>query len=586
MIERNLAQHVIRRLMGGLSLGSALMSGGMTAAVLLAPAAVYAQAGGSLTVSGAKVIGRTTSLSSLHIAEGAALSAPKGKMLTLTVDGVERNIEPGRYAGAVVLTVTDDIPVKYLDLDPHHFRAALYIDNGRIVPSKSVRSAISGGTVGDTSADNIVIRSTGENFNGIVVDGTSRYTLNAPRIELEGNGGNDFAGFGAGIVAKGKAEVTLNNAKLTSHGAIRPALFVGGDATLHVNDSDIEVRNGVLPSDYVFDFALGKMKRVPWQLGMSGNVRALVLVDSGTVHYKRSRIRSEGWGALSIDAARRVRMYVEDSSIENGDSGYGAFSIGDSIAWFSNTKFDVADIGLVMAANGSGTFTNGTVVNSRRFGVMMFTYPRAGTLRIEGKSVFNTASTGIQVKGCGATILIDDAQINTGNGILLQAMIDDNDHQPGRPKPGQPYTKAPADPTVHAQFRNASLKGDVVNSRTAQGDLDLRLENATLVGRVSSAVQSPAQGRLPSEAEFRLIGDVKNSFEATDGAFGTFVSLDPRSSWTVTGTSYLTRLNIAPDAKLRAPEGHRLDVTVNGQKVDVSQAGSYQGAIVISVTKG
>lgn len=555
-------------------LGSLLL-GGVTAA----------QAS-TLSVAGNKTISRTTRLSDLTIAEGAIVSAPKGKLLTLTVDGVERDLKPGRYAGDVVLTVTGDIPVKYLDLDPHHFRAALYINDGRIVPEKSVRSAILSGTVSDSSAENVVIKSLGENFNGIVVDGKSKYTINAPSIEMTGNGGNDFAGYGAAIMATGDADVTLNKGTVATHGAIRPAVFVNGNATLRVNDSNIDVKDGVLPKDYVFDFALGKMKRVPWQLGMSGNVRATVLVDSGTIYYKRSHIRAQGWGSLSTDASKRVRMYVEDSVIEAVESGYGAFSIGDSITWFSNSKFDVADIGLVMAANGSGTFTNGSVVNSRRFGVMMFTYPRAGTLRIEGKSIFNTQSTAIQIKGCGATIIVDDAQINTANGILIQGMVDDNNHQPGRPKPGQPVTKLPADPNIYASFRNTALKGDIINSRTEQGSLDLRLEKATLTGRVSSAVQSPAKGRLPSEAEFRLIGDVTNSFGPSNSKFGTFVTLDGESVWTVTETSYLDRLTLAPGAQMVAPAGAKLVVMMDGKPIDPARPGSYEGAITVTVTKG
>lgn len=563
-----------------------------TAALLLASAAfagalpASAQAGRELAVTAPRTIARTTTLASLRIAEGTTLQAPKGKLLTLTVDGVERDIAPGTYAGAVVLTVTDDIPITYLDLAPQHFRTALYVKDGRIVPAKSVRAAITGGTVTDTEATDIVLRSQGQDFNGILIDGKSRYTLNSPQIEMIGNGDNDFAGYGAAVMASGDADLTLNKARIATHGAIRPAIFVNGNATLHVNDSDIAVQNGVLPKDYVFDFALGKMKRVPWQLGLEGNVRATVIVDSGTVYYKRSHIRAQGWGSLSIDAPKKVRMFVEDSLIETVDAGYGAFSIGDSMTWFSNTKFEVADMALVMAANGSGTFAKGSVVNSRRFGVMMFTHPRAGTLRIEGKSVFNTKSTGVQVKGCGATIIIDDAQLNVGNGILVQAMVDDNDHQPGRPKPGQPDTKLPADPNVYASFRNATLKGDVVNSRTEQGDLALVLENASLTGRVSTAVQSPAAGRLPSEAEFRLIGEVANSFGAAKGPFGAFVTLDPRSVWTVTGTSYLNGLNLAPGARMVAADGYKLTVTADGKPVDVTHTGSYRGAIVVSVTKG
>ncbi len=44
-------------------------------------------------------------LSGLTIAEGAEVSAPAGKTLTMTVDGVETAIVPGAYTGKIVLTV-------------------------------------------------------------------------------------------------------------------------------------------------------------------------------------------------------------------------------------------------------------------------------------------------------------------------------------------------------------------------------------------------------------------------------------------------------------------------------------------------
>ena len=44
-------------------------------------------------------------LSGLTIAEGAQVTAPAGKALTMTVDGKETAILPGSYTGKIVLTV-------------------------------------------------------------------------------------------------------------------------------------------------------------------------------------------------------------------------------------------------------------------------------------------------------------------------------------------------------------------------------------------------------------------------------------------------------------------------------------------------
>jgi hypothetical protein len=48
----------------------------------------------------------TSYLTSLTVARGAAIKAPEGKTLTMTVDGVKKTIGAGTYKGKIVLTVT------------------------------------------------------------------------------------------------------------------------------------------------------------------------------------------------------------------------------------------------------------------------------------------------------------------------------------------------------------------------------------------------------------------------------------------------------------------------------------------------
>jgi hypothetical protein len=280
-------------------------------------------------------------LTSLTIAPGGMLSAPANKSLSLTVNGIGTEIQAGSYAGNVVLSVTEDIPVKYHDLDPHHYRAALYVNDGSVDASRSVTAAIARGTIGNSNADGIVITSNEPRFNGIVVTGNSKYVVESPVIHMTGNGGNDFAGFGAAIMSSGTADVTVNNARIVNRGAVRTAVFVGGHSVMHVNNSSIETYNGTLPTDYKFTIDVGRMMEVPWMLGLSGNLRATNLVDHGTVYYNNSHIRTQGWGALSTDDAAVVRMYVRNCLIETVESGYGAYSIGDSVDHFSQSLLNV-----------------------------------------------------------------------------------------------------------------------------------------------------------------------------------------------------------------------------------------------------
>jgi hypothetical protein len=547
------------------------------------------------------VVDKTTRLNGLTIAEGAALKAPTGHSLTLSVDGTEYPIKPGFYEGNVVLTVTDEINVKYRDLAPHHFRTALYIEDGKIVPSKSVQATIASGEVTGENAKDVSITSTGDRFNGILVTGNSKYRIENPAIEFTGNGGDDFAGFGAALMSSGHADVTVENAKITTRGAVRTAIFVGGNSTMHVNNSFIDTYNGVLPADYKFNISLGNMFEAPWVLGVMGNVRAMNVVDNGVIYYNNSHIRTHGWGALSSDDPKNVRIYATNTLIETIGSGYGTYAIGDGINTFSHCTFNVADVGAIIAGTGTAIFTDGTVVNSGRYGVTAHS-GSGGTLTIEKGSVFNTKSTAIEAKGRGIHIMVDDAKINAGNGVILQALINDDPYannpaaaaSVGVPIGGPPAAaaspasnekKKESSTNVEATFKNVALNGDFINSMTSLGDMNLRFEKATITGAISTATAIPSTGQTPTRGTYYLIGDVKNTLTATNDKFGVKVSLDGVSTWTVNKTSYLTGLTLAQGASLAAPQGSTLTMTVNGARTPI-KAGSYTGKVVLLVAPG
>ena len=224
---------------------------------------------------------------------------------------------------------------------------------------------------------------------------------------------------------------------------------------------------------------------VPWMLGLAGNVRASNLVDRGTMYINRSHIRAHGWGALSTDDNQKVRMFVKDSLIEVMDSGYGTYSIGDSHNHFSHSIIRAADIGAIMAAEGSLTLTDGTLVESGRYGVMMHSGSGGGTLTIAKGSELRARQTAIQVKGLGTTVIIDGAKVSAGNGIILQGMENDDPFlkamMSGNPPPGMgppppgmgpsgaPPGAKPQDPNIIGTFRNTVLAGDFWNGRTKQG---------------------------------------------------------------------------------------------------------------------
>lgn len=413
------------------------------------------------------VVEETTRLCELTIAEGATVTAPEGYSLTLTVNGVETGgvlidtygvdteIAPSTYRGHVVLTVTEENIVSYQPAGPEDtptvdfpFRQALYLDEDGAVAEKSVLAAVLGNRWHPNSIRKLLIRSDGENFNGIIVTGDSEYTLRQTKIHFTGNGGNDFAGYGAAISYTGNAHVVIDKARIITDGVIRGGVFVGEDSILEVNNSYIHTGSPPLP-----DVITGMMS-VPWPLGLTGTCRSTIVVGRGTAFYNNSHIVAEGWGALSTDAAQDVALYANNCLIETIDSGYGAYADGESYDEFSGCTFNVADMALILT-QGEARFTDGCVVNSDRFGVMQHSGRGADDpeiLTIEKGCVFNTEEAVMMIKSSAPIINVDDSQLNSQNGVILHVMVSDD---PGSGTNGG---------TVYANFSNMSLDGDIINS--------------------------------------------------------------------------------------------------------------------------
>lgn len=562
------------------------------------------------------VVSTTTHLSTLTISPGAEVKAAQGHSLTMTVDGVGTAVAPGTYKGDVVLTPTRQLSIAG-NGGTYDFRSAVLVSDDKRVADESVPAAVIGGQVTDRIASGIHIDSREENFNGVMVMGKSTYTLDGARIDLLGNGGNDFAGFGAAIATRDDAQLVVNHARIRTHGAVRTALWIGGKSTLWVNDSDIEVESGQLPADYQFSIMPGQMKEVPYGLGIEGNVRATNLMDEATVFYTNSHFRSNGWGVLSSDGSGPTRMFVKDCTVEATGSGYGAYANGDAHDFFSHTKLTVADAGIIIGGNGWATLTDGSEIHSAKTGVFMHQGTGGSLLTVERKSKIIAKDAAVQVKGRGGDVIVDDAVLEAGSGVLIQAMENDDpimkamgsvNGMPGGPggSPpgggppgggppgggppgggappggGGPPPSAIYSPDVHALIRNTSLKGDVLHALTASADMTVTLQHATLQGAISTSRTRPASGKEPDRQTFRTVGMVANDLQPSPTSHTLKVDLDGASRWVVARTSYINELVIADGGRVEAPEGSRLVMALDGVETPV-KAGVYAGHIVLRV---
>jgi hypothetical protein len=218
---------------------------------------------------------------------------------------------------------------------------------------------------------------------------------------------------------------------------------------------------------------------------------------------------------------------------------------------------------MILCRSGEGVFTNGTTVDSGRFGVMA--HGETAYLTIED-STFNTDDTVIQFKSTGGAISVDNSTLTPGNGIILQAMMNDD--------PNYDAATSVADLDVAFTDMAADLAGDIVNAM--YGAVNVTLENTDITGAITTATATSA-GTI-SQGTYYNIGDVSNEYEET--GYGMAVTLNGTAVWTVDTTSYLTYLKIGSGASVT---GSGLTMTVDGIATPIVPGSTYTGAIVLTV---
>lgn len=114
-------------------------------------------------------------------------------------------------------------------------------------------------------------------------------------------------------------------------------------------------------------------------------------------------------------------------------------------------------------------------------------------------------------------------------------------------------------------------------------NLGLTLANTHITGVISSATQQYRDGLTLIDESNRLEMANITQTPAPTVNNGVIVTLDGKSTWTVTGTSYITRLDLADGAKVQAPAGRTLTVTLDGQPLELGP-GSYSGALQLTVS--
>ena len=588
------------------------------------------------------LVKETISTHELTICPRAVLTAPEGKFLTLTVNGVGKQIQPGTYKGDVVLSVTDAYhmaPGGLMRMNQigRQMHSAIVIKDGKV--AQTVPAILQGGEVADGKTEGVYMASSEECFNGMIISGDGEYTVKGVKADFEGYGDNDFLGVGCAVTIVDDAKVTVEDCDFTMSGITRCAFHVGGHSDVLVKNTRME--NLSPESEWPGSFS--------WQVGFCGSNRLAQLTDLGNVVYDNCDLKTNGWGILSIDGSEdSIKMVVKNSRLELSGPrahGYGAFCIGENEIVFDNCDVDV--YGYPMLLMGMEGLGKASILNSRvkgrRFGAMVIDDDNS-VFTIKDSS-FKTGKSTLCIKASATTIDIDNTAMEPANGTIVQLMDPDEsgmnvvEHripvgEVDVALPDRDLSAASLKEDVVLNISNCDLKGNFYNSTTnirayqrdtkgAMGlfhdtvvgilpmfelpkdgedapppmgpaarhdgddlrgpkNLGLNLKNTKIEGIISSADQKYRDGLTVIREDERMeLGNITQTAAPTINN-GVCIDLDKDSVWTVTGTSYVTALTLAEGAKVAAPEGKKLSVTVDGAAVEL-KAGAYTGKIVLTV---
>lgn len=129
-------------------------------------------------------------------------------------------------------------------------RQAVYVNADGVDSGYSALAAVTAGRLGAAGARDLVLRSTGEAFDGFFVNGGT-YSLLRPDIAFSGNGRCDFVGYGASLVGNGTGtRFVVDGARIDNTGVVRSGVIANNGANVIVKNSVIATHDGELPAGY------------------------------------------------------------------------------------------------------------------------------------------------------------------------------------------------------------------------------------------------------------------------------------------------------------------------------------------------
>ncbi|MDE1915316.1 MAG: hypothetical protein KGJ57_10475 [Sphingomonadales bacterium] len=406
-----------------------------------------------------------------------------------------------------------------------HYDTVVEVRDGRLVKGQP------GPVLGATFSHGLHVNTRRDGLNGVFVSGgRSVFSLKDATIHLVGMGRNDFLGIGAGALVRDGAAMAVDHADIDTRGATAAALVAAEGATLRVYDSHLVTHGGPLPKGYVRHIGPGMMEPPP-PLGLDGDARTFLAMSDSRSYLYRTTIESDGWGALSTDAAG-TRLYAEanDCTIIVHRRGYGAYADFGAHVVLNRTTVESGGEAAIIAG-AARIDLNAVTAHAQRNGVMIHSVmgnPQEVAILNLVDTSLSSDGPALLIKSANARITVEGGKIASATGqlLLLRKNEDANATQ----------THGATVPGVTLTLRKVDLSG-AIESQDKDRTLTLKLEGARLAGALHHVVlQADQASHWHATADSQIVLGAGLPLQTIDAPAGVKVAATAQSSAITPGT--------------------------------------------------
>jgi len=500
--------------------------------------------------------------------------------------------------------------------------AAIFIENGAENTEKEydagkykadIKSGASGITI-----KGLDITSGDYEFNGIVATGEkSIVTIDDCKMKLgvTSEAAADANG-GAAVNSADGATVYIDNSELVVDGAQRYTTNTGGTSKLIVNDSSvIQTGSNEFTTQQTEPFSNNALL-------IYGIARSNMSTNASKTYYFNSECITEGWAALSTDAASNVGLdlYAYNTKAVAQNGGYGTYADFDCRVWLYGSTLESAEIGAILSKSGHITVADGasapadvmkynkgkttkagSVITAGRNAVMLHAPDMGGQGLASADCGFldvinSTLATSRKLKAKrdyaehinpavnayidyikGAALLIkstscvttfDNAKFDSYSNTAVMTVLNSDSMGNFLKDEGDGAKVKP----IAITMKNMTADGDVKHM-DYQRIMTLTLENATLNGAVVSGTMEDWNSLWTAYKKEDCNWLVDTSWNTR---YGVRMTVKKGAIWNVTGASSLSSLTVENGGSIKGT------VQVDGNIVTPAAGETYTGDIVVT----